>query len=176
MNLGEAMLISRERITLQAIAEKDVTDKYVSWLNDPEVVRFSNQRFYKHSKNSSLVYLNSFLGSANYFLKIENNDLMIGTMTAYISPQHGIADIGIMIGDRSSWGQGYGLEAWVGLMSYLFEVEGLRKVTGGTARGNIGMIKIFERSGMQLEAIRPLQVIIDGKPMDQVCFGKFNEL
>ena len=36
----------------------------------------------------------------------------------------------------------------------------MRKVTGGTLKCNIGMVKIMERSGMQLEVVRAQQEIV----------------
>ena len=138
-------------------------------------MRHSNQRFRHHDEESCLLYLQGFLGTDNLFaaIRLVTEDRLIGTMTAYVSPHHGTADMGILLGERALWGQGLGLEAWCLLMQYLFETGHLRKITGGAVRCNAGMVKIMERSGMHLEAVRMQQENINGKLEDVLYFAKF---
>ncbi len=166
-----------ERVSLQPVCVNDITNEYVEWLNNPEVVKFSNQRFVKHTLESSLQYLHSFSGTGNLYLSIKDkrSHRLIGSITAYIEPKHGTADMGLMIGNHEVWGQGFGLETWSNLMEYLLNTENLRKVTGGTLATNLGMIKIMERSGMHLEATRQKQEIVDGVPVDILYFAKFKD-
>ena len=49
-----------------------------------------------------------------------SDDRQIGTMTAYISVHHGTVDVGIMIGAKSVWGEGYGQDAWNTFVNWLF--------------------------------------------------------
>jgi len=51
--------------------------------------------------------------------------------------------------------------------------EGVRKVTGGTARPNIAMARIMEQSDMHLEAIRVNQELIDGILVDLLYYARF---
>ena len=48
------------KVALRPFGAADVTDAYVGWLNDPEVTRFSNQRFRTHTRGSCEEYLASF--------------------------------------------------------------------------------------------------------------------
>lgn len=164
-----------KKVSLQAFTESDITDEYIAWLNDPEVVRFSNQRFVQHTLSSCKQYLSTFKGNENLFLavKMKESDTMVGTMTAYISVPHRTADMGILIGNRRYWGQGVGLDAWSTLMDHLFAAHEIRKVTGGTLRCNIGMIKIMERSGMHCEAVRARQELVEGEAQDALYFARF---
>ncbi len=168
-------VISGERLHLRPFSEADITADYIRWLNDPEVVRFSNQRFRHHDDESCLAYLRTFADSDNLFLAICrcNDQRLIGTMTAYVSSQHGTADMGLLIGERGLWGNGYGLEAWNLLLDYLLRDHKLRKITAGTLRCNVGMTSIMERSGMGLEAIRSQQELVDGEAQDVLYFAKF---
>ena len=165
------------RLRLEPVVEDMLGPEYLAWLNDPQVTRFSNQRWRTHTVDSARAYLASFEGTSNRFLAVylAADDRMIGTMTAYISEAHGTADMGLMIGDRSCWGQGYGLEAWSTLMGHLLGPLALRKVTGGCVRGNVGMRIIMERSGMQLEAVRQRQEIVDGVEQDVLYFARFRD-
>lgn len=163
------------RLVLAPFTAADISPRHTGWLNDPEVVRYSNQRFRRHDVHSSEVYLQSFDGSPNQFwsIRLAADGTLIGTLTAYLAPQHGTADIGLLIGERTVWGQGYGLEAWQRLMDYLFDEHALRKITAGAAAGNVGMVRIMKRAGMQHEATRRQQEIIDGEPQDIFYFAKF---
>ena len=78
-----------------------------------------------------------------------------------------------MIGDRQCWGQGFGREAWGSLLEALLSEPGIRKVTGGTARPNQAMVRIMEQSGMNLEAVRVCQELIESKTVDLLYYSRF---
>ena len=164
-----------ERLNLRLFKESDISDDYISWLNDPEVVKFSNQRFMSHNRKTCEAYFNSIDGSDDLFLAIihHESEEIVGTMTVYFTPNHQIADIGIMLGNRACWGQGLGAEAWCALMDFLLEKLGVRKVTGGALSCNKGMMRIFEKAGMVLDGTRKDHEMLDGKPYDIVHFAKF---
>ncbi len=172
------MILSGERVTLRTFDESCITDRYIGWLNDPAVVRYSNQRFTTHTKESSRKYLASFAGTDNLFLAILMRDTqeMIGTINVYVSQRDGTADIGIMLGDRKCWGQGLGAEAWATLMDALLRERNIRKVTAGTLRPNLAMVRIAEKTGMHQEAVRAKQVVFEGDPVDVLYFAKFGAL
>lgn len=155
--------------------EKDISKIYLDWLNDKSIMRYSRQSESSHSRVSALVYLESFYRSENHFLAVDNIETgkMIGTMTVYVSVNHGTADIGILIGDVDLWGKGFGFDAWSTAMTYLSELPGIRKITGGAVSINLGMIKIMERAGMHLDATRTAQRVIEGNVTDEVLYAKF---
>lgn len=164
-----------DKVVLGKFDESFITDDYVSWLNDPAVVMFSNQRFTTHTLYSCKNYLSSFKETNNLFLAIVSKETgkLLGSINSYISVPHGLADIGIMIGDKNQWGKGTGLDAWLTLMDYLFTKCQIRKVTGGTLRPNVAMVKVMEKSGMTLESTRPKHYIIDGEPQDVLYYAKY---
>ena len=168
--------IRGERIGIKNFKKDDISKEYISWLNDKKVTEYSNQRHAIHSYESCLSYYNSFKGTNNHFLSIRelNTNRMIGTLTIYHFVHHKTVDIGIMIGESDVWGQGYGQEAWNMTMEWLIEDSEIHKITAGTARPNKGMIKLMERSGMTLEAVKIKQEIIGGSFEDLLYFAKFN--
>ncbi len=167
--------LSGNQVELRPFTAADITPAYLGWLRDPEVVRFSNQRFRTHTAESCAAHLASFRGTPNLFLSIlrQGDGRPVGTMTAYVSAPHGIADLGILIGDRGCWGQGIGLDAWQTLMAHLFQHSRLRKLTAGTLRPNVGMVRIMERAGMRLEGVRERQEIIEGVAVDALLYACF---
>jgi len=164
-------------VCLRPFGPDDISDAYIGWLNDARVVRYSNQRFRRHDRESSALYLASFENSANHFMSIRrlSDDAAIGTMTAYVSLPHGTVDVGIMVGEPSVWGRGYGQDAWDTLLAWLGTRPDIRKITAGTAAPNVGMRRLMQRSGMTLEARRVKQEIIEGQPEDLVYYARFTD-
>ena len=165
-----------QKVTLRRFIEDDITATYIGWLNDRETMRFSNQRFSLHDRQTSQHYLNSFTQSDNSFYTVreKTSGRMIGTMTAYLSRAHGTADMGILIGDRAAWGQGFGHDAWITLMEFLLAQTGIRKVTAGTLACNAPMLRVAAKSGMVPDGQRKLQEVVDGRPSDVLYFAKFD--
>lgn len=170
-------LLRSERLMVRPFRPTDITPEYLGWLNDPVVTRFSNQRFRRHDRASAEAFLAGFAGQPSRFLSVRllADNRAIGTMTAHISPHHGTADMGILLGARDVWGRGYGLECWSLLMGWLIGEAGIRKVTAGTTSVNHGMIQIMERSGMQHEATRRAQELIEGAPVDILYYARFGD-
>lgn len=164
------------KVLLRPFASSDINDAYINWLNDTEVVKFSNQRFLKHDRASCLHYFESFRGTGNMFMSVRrlSDDSPIGTLTAYLSRHHGTVDVGIMIGDKAVWGKGYGQDAWNTMTDWLLGREDIRKLTAGTLACNLGMIKLMERSGMSLEAVRKAQEVVEGRTEDILYYAKFH--
>lgn len=168
---------SGTKTKINSFKESDITDEYIAWLNDEVVVQFSNQRFLNHTKESSLKYFNTFQNSDNNFLSIKStfNNKQIGTLTTYFNKHHNTVDIGILIGDKNTWGLGFGLDAWMATMNWLMKKKKIRKITAGTLDLNLGMISIMKKSGMQQEAVRSKQEYCNGDYRDILYFSKFND-
>lgn len=175
INEENLLTVPGEKTLLRTFTLDDISSEYINWLRDFEIMRYSNQRFRVHTKASCQSYVESFYNSSNLFLGIWLRDSrrLVGTVTAYRSIHHQTADMGIMIGDRDSWGKGVGLDAWCSLMNYLFKYCDLRKVTAGTLRCNVRMIRLIERSGMNLEGIRQEQELVERVPQDALYYAKF---
>jgi RimJ/RimL family protein N-acetyltransferase len=164
-----------DKVRLRPFGSGDITDNYIGWLSDPEVTRFSNQRFGTHTRESCELYLASFAGTANLFVSVREKagGRAIGTMTAYRNLVHETCDVGIMIGNRHYWGGGYGQEAWNLLTDWLIEVVRVRKLTAGCLAANGAMLTLMQRSGMVPDGVRAGQELIDGAPVDIVHYARF---
>ena len=164
-------------VELCPFEEQLITDTYLGWLNDKDLMRYSRQRLEHHTRESSMAYLRSFEDSSNKFWSIHRraDRLHIGTMTAYVDIVDGVADIGILVGHPAARGGGFGREAWGLAMDYLFRVEKVRKVTGGTSAPNVAMVRIFLHWQMKLEGIRREQEVFDGCPTDVLWFGMLSD-
>jgi len=171
-------LLTTARCRLTPFTSAYLSERYVSWLNDPETMRFSEQRHRRHTVDSCRSYLESFEGSPNYLWAIiETQDGLghIGNINAYVDLHNRVGDIGILIGERSASGRGYGTEAWTRVCEYLLNEVNLRKVTGGTLAANKGMLSIMARAGMHEDGRRARQALVDGQETDMVYVARFRD-
>lgn len=165
-----------ERLRLEPFTEQYLTQRYVDWLADPEVVRWSEQRHVRHTFESCRSYIESFRGSPNMLFAIVARDPSlghIGNLNVYVDARHGVADIGILVGERATWGRGYGREAWSAALSVLLSAPGVRKVTGGCVADNIAMVKIMRSCGMVEDGRRARHYVYEGREVDLVYYAAF---
>jgi RimJ/RimL family protein N-acetyltransferase len=175
--MAESTVIETERLRIVTFSAEHLTSRYVGWLNDPDVVRFSQQRLRKHTLESCRDYWRSFEGSPNYFWAIVARDPElghIGNMNAYVDTADQVADVGILIGERSAARKGHATEAWTAVCAYLF-AKGIRKVTCGTLAVNIPMMDLARRVGMKEDGRRVRQVLLNGSEVDVVYWALFRD-
>jgi ribosomal-protein-alanine N-acetyltransferase len=144
---------------------------YVRWLNDPEVVKFSEQRHYRHDTESQMKFFGSFDGITSHVWEIQLDGTPIGSLTAYINLPNRRAEIGILIGEKSEWGKGYGAEAWIAVMDWLAS-QGIEKMEAGCHPLNIGMMYVFARAKMELEARIHDHFLYEGLRCPMFRFGR----
>lgn len=154
--------------------ERHLTDAYVSWLNDPDIVRYSRQRHRTHTGESNQRYVRAFTKAGNLFWAIEDKTddfAHIGNITVTIDKIDGVADIGILIGRAQSFGKGHGFAAWIAVMDYLKTRDEVAKISAGCMDGNRAMVRIMEKSGMIFEARRPAHFAFEGGRADALYYG-----
>ena len=165
--MAEAV-VDAERIRLVPFCEEFLSGDYVAWLNDKELMRYSEQRHREHTLASCRAYLESFRGTPNYFWAVVRREdgAHIGNLNVYVDVNNSTADMGLLIGRADAAGRGYGLEAWTVAMGFLIDELGLRKVTGGAMSDNKAMVKIMRRSGMEPDGVRKRQFLRRGGEVD----------
>jgi RimJ/RimL family protein N-acetyltransferase len=172
-------VLTTERLRIEPFAAAHVTTRYVGWLNDPQVVQFSEQRHRRHTPESAAAYLSSFAGTPHYFWAIISLDPAlghVGNMTAHVDTPNSVADVGILIGERTTWGRGYGFEAWNAVCRFLLDEAGIRKVTGGAMSNNTRMLSIMRRAGMREDGRRYRHMVVDGAEVDLIHMAVFRNV
>lgn len=166
-------------IFLRVLSREDVTTRYLSWLSDPEVVRYLELRF---SSPQTLVDLECFVNEVND----SGNSLMLGIFLnsdkahigniklGPVDPNHSTGDIGLLIGERAHWGKGFASKAIRLLSDYAFEELGLIKLTAGCYGSNEGSRRAFLNVGFVEEGRRIHQCYLNGQREDAVLLGKVN--
>lgn len=168
--------LTTARLTLRPFdAARHLTDTYVGWLGDPDVVRYSEQRHKVHTLETCRAFAASFETGPSRLWAIEMREdgSHIGNIHADIDTANGLADVAILIGARQAWGQGIGLEAWDAVLDWLLTHGGIRKAVAGCMKSNAAMVRIMEKSGMTPDGTRQAHYLLDGRPEDIVFCARF---
>ena len=173
--MKEDVQIELDGLRIVTFSDSHITESYVSWLNDVDVVRFSEQRHFKHTLNSCRSYYDAKVDGDDLFLAIETGfGLHIGNVGVAFDRFNNVADLSILIGDKSFWGKGIGLMVWSRIIDYLFVEKNVRLVTAGTMSENHGMIRLMEKSNMLFEGQLRARFILEGKSINMTVASILN--
>lgn len=168
-----------EKIFLRTLNSWDATSQYLSWLFDPDVIRYLEIRFSSPRTVEDLArYINSANDSDDNLMLgmfLRTNSRHIGNIKlGPINRYHSTSDIGLIIGEHVEWGKGHASAAIEMLSDYAFTKLGLAKLTAGCYEKNEGSRRAFLNSGFVEEGCRIAQYLVEGKRRDGIMLGKVN--
>jgi RimJ/RimL family protein N-acetyltransferase len=168
-------MIESSRLLLRAVELTDVTENYRSWMNDPAVMQYTESRFQTHSLEQIRDYVavvQEDFGSRFFAIIEKESGKHIGNIKiSHIHPVHRHADVGIIIGDKESWGKGYATESLRLIACYAQESLQLRKLTAGIYANNTGSVQAFLKAGFTEEGRFAKHWFCDGEYVDGLQMG-----
>jgi RimJ/RimL family protein N-acetyltransferase len=146
--------MAEQRVVLRPIAEADLSD-YVHWLDDPEVTEFMEVESGGHTLESARAWLGQFSGpdSASRVWAIEANGRHIGNCSLTAREAGHSAYFGIVIGDKTAWGKGYGTAATRQALHIGFTEMGLHRIFLHTDARNRRAVRCYEKCGFRHEGV-----------------------
>ena len=167
--------IRSKRLLLRTLIQENVTETYVSWLNDPEIGRFLETRFKTHSERDVSAFVAEIQNdplSHLFGLFLHEDGRHIGNIkVGPINPIHRVADVSLLIGDTACWGRGYATEAIRALSGWAFRELVLSKLSASMYAENMGSARAFERAGYRREGVRRRHYLLEGRPSDILEYG-----
>lgn len=159
---------------------------YYQWLRDIDVVRYIGRdellagiAFSEAEDYVRQLWTNQYCT----FLAVHDNEggKFIGTAKVnFITERgrkHGIADMGIMLGNREFWGRGLSIDILRTISIHAFDTLNARKLSAGAFSVNVAVVKAFLRIGYKVEGRLRQQLYIDNVYCDHVRLSCFeNEL
>ena len=164
-------------LKLKKLKLSDANKKYLSWLKDYEITRYTDQCYIKQSVTVIKNYIKTKNVSKNDFLfgiffRFKKKYLHIGNIKlGNINYFHKTGMISLFIGDKNFHGKKLGKLAILKICIFAKKI-GLFKVFAGVYKSNIRSQKSFLNSGFIKEGIQKKQVIFDGKREDLIWYGK----
>jgi len=148
-----SIYIKGKKVSLRALEKTDINENYLKWINDKDINQYmetgsfpsnmeSLYRFFEGSQSSS---------TSVTFAIVDNCDgRHIGNIKIdSIHWIHRRAFLGIMIGEKSVHGKGYGTEATKLALQYAFDQLNLMKIKLGVVASNTAALKIYEKIGFK---------------------------
>ena len=171
--------LSGERLLLRPLVEADADGPYVAWFNDAEVCRGNSHHVFPYTREQALGYIRQSAQSREMLvlaMVLKGDQRHIGNITLQgIHSLNRSAEFAIVIGDKTTWGKGYGYEAAALLFEHAFQTLNLRRIACGTFRDNEGMIKLAAALGMKQEGVRRQAVFKEGQYQDVIEYGLLRE-
>lgn len=163
---------------LKLLEVDDVSSAYVTWMNDYDVVKYTESRFTLHSFNSICNYVKNCNEKGDCFLFgiFDKENTHIGNIKLdNIHAYYRKADIGIIIGEKKYWGKGIATQAIMLLSEYAFAQLNLNKVYAGIYEHNVASQKAFLKAGFTEMYRERDSVWYEGKYQDCLHFEKYAE-
>ncbi len=135
-------------IEIKVFEKKDISKKYVEWLQDKELTKYTeiNQPSLKSIKE--YVNLNINDTSVDFWKIVVKNRIHIGNIRVkYL--KNSIATIGILIGDKNYKNKGLGDKSLKMALSTL-KLKKIKKIYAYINKKNEPSIKIFKKNGFKL--------------------------
>jgi ribosomal-protein-alanine N-acetyltransferase len=170
--------LESERLRLQKVGLQHKSEVYLSWMNDPVVYKYLES-----AGHYSMSQLEDYLDKAEkneslcfWAIIRKDNGRHIGNIKIDpINLRHNRAEYGILLGDRDSWGMGFGREATEMVIKYSFEELNIRKITLGVVEDNLAAVKLYEKIGFVIEAKHKEHGIYAGKFCDTIRMALFRK-
>jgi ribosomal-protein-alanine N-acetyltransferase len=139
--------ISGSEIFLKQMEASEINEVFISWLHDPETNKFLEVRHNLPDLQQQVDYVDSCISSPYkiYFGIYRLDSSLIGSSTVSLHSGDKI-EVGLMVGDKSSRGKGYGREV-VRLLVHWAKATGFQEVTAGYSTDNVASAKLFASLG-----------------------------
>ena len=146
---------------------------YLGWLNDYEIVRYTDQRFVNHSLDDIKLFVEEKSNSKSDILfGIFFDDKHIGNIKlGSIKWEHNRAELSYFIGNKNYWGQGIASSVIKKVINFGFRELNLKKINAGYYSSNLGSAKVLNNCGFLIEGIRKKDIIYEDKRIDLILVG-----
>jgi len=165
-------MIHGERVRLRAIEREDIP-RFLKWLNDPGVRHYLSM-YLPLSRAQEEEWFERHLsdeGSRVFAIETAEGE-HIGNIGLHdINWKDSSADLGIFIGERGSWGQGYGTDAVRTLLGLAFQEMGLHRISLRVFDFNQRAIRCYQKCGFRQEGCLREAHFTEGRYHDVLLMG-----
>jgi len=166
--------ISMIKIKIIKIKKKDLCEKWINYLNDPIVTRFSAQSINKHTIQSQKKFIEKKLKDKNSIIfKILFKNEFIGTIEIKnIDKINKYAEVSYMIGEKSIWGMGIGAIAVKKIILFAKNKLKITKIGASIMKNNISSQRVLQKNNFKKFGVIKNYYIKKNKKIDRIFFIK----
>lgn len=169
-----------EKVCLRAYKEEDIL-KATAMINDTELkkylvttIPFPTCLWEEDAWVKSQKINNN--GEYNFAIEdLETKEYIGGCGIQKVNWLARVATVGIMIGNKSYWGKGYGTDAMKTLTKFIFQDMNINKIRLATFSFNERAQKCYKKCGFEVEGVLKAEIFKDGKYYDEIIMSAFNK-
>jgi RimJ/RimL family protein N-acetyltransferase len=166
-------MLEGQLVRLRAVEPGD-RERAQAWLSDPEVTYYLTMRYPLAEKDPIWLADPQPGGFANgVHLAIETKDGQhVGAINLHeLNPEDRKAGLGVIIGEKAHWSNGYGGDAITTLLRFAFHEMNLHRVWLSVLDGHDGAVRCYEKCGFVRESHRRQHVFKHGRYWDVLIMG-----
>ena len=158
-------------------SKKDVSKKYLDWMNDQKVQKYTEQKYKKHSIKDIRKFIEEKNKSKNnflygIFLKKKKLNFHIGNIKlGPINYIHKTSEISYFIGEKKLWGKNYANLAIKEIIK-IAKIKKIKKIRASLYEINKASFKVLKKNGFKIEGKLKSEVIYKKKRYAIFLFGK----
>lgn len=156
------VFLQNNLVILRPLMPEDHNAAYLAWLNDPEVNRYSQRRFWPSSDSRAKENGALMLAICHKPTGRHVGNISLGP----INWLHSCTEISILIGDKAAWNTGIGRQAVYLLSRHALLTLGLHRVEAGSA--NPAFNKMVEKLGWTTEGCKRKRFRLDSEWLDVI--------
>jgi RimJ/RimL family protein N-acetyltransferase len=162
-------MIYGEKTRLRRVEREDIPT-FVRWFNDPEVRDFLTVYRPFSTAEEEKWFEGQLEDKDSELFAIETADgVHIGNIGLHDTNwQHRHVELGIVIGEKEYWGQGYGSDAIRTALRFAFQEMNLHRVSLRVRDDNARGIRAYEKCGFQHEGRTREAIYSKGRYYDEV--------
>lgn len=162
-------------IYLRPLSRSDLNERYLSWLNDPEVTRYMETGTFPSTIEDLEKFYGDLAGSRQqviFAIADKKSHYHLGNVKlGPIRWVHRNAALGILIGDKKSWGKGVGVEATRLMVEYGFYRLNLHRIGLGVFAEHHSAVRCYEKIGFKIEGRIREDLFQGGEYKDRLLMG-----
>lgn len=169
-------MIYGDRIRLRRPERSDIP-VFTRWMNDPDVRRGISVGLPLSVANEEQWFERMLQRQPEeqvYSIEIRDGDgwKIIGNCSFFdIDWRSRSAEVGILIGEKQVWNQGYGTETMRLLLKIGFQNYNLHRIFLHVKETNLGAIRAYEKAGFQLEGRKRQADFQEGRYIDLILMS-----
>lgn len=170
---GADYRVASARLELRRLRPEAVTQRYVDWLNDPDVIRYLEIRGMRHDLETVTSFVEvCFESEGDLLFGVYADGEHIGNVKLSIElAAHGLCTISYLLGQPGYAGRGMAGEAVAAATRYAIDDLGALKVHATAYANNQASIRLLRRIGYRHEGQFRRHMLFEGALIDVVQYG-----
>lgn len=167
--------LTSQRLVLRSHTPENL-ERLHRWKNDREILELSADSTEPSPEEKTRRTLERWMKESEDILHLaihrRDTEEFIGFLhLALIEPEHRRCKIGLVIGEKHYWGQGYGTEAVRCAVDHGFSELGLNRISAEVYATNPRSVRMLERAGFRREGVLRESLLKGGAFVDEYPYA-----